>query len=112
MEMKKVDLTTINNGAAVELFQEEFTKVMRNINDISVDRDAEREITLKFKIKPSKDGMSAMTRIQATSKLVAIAVHESSMFIAASGNDAYVTDQRQMGLDFNNKESQEQKPQE
>lgn len=104
-QYKRVDLTTINNGAAVELFKEEFDKVLRNINDISVESDAVREITLKFKIKPTKDRSSATTTIQSSSKLVSIKEHEASVFLANRNNaiEAFVTNPNQMDFNFENK---------
>lgn len=104
-EYQKVSLTTLNNGAAVELFQEEFEKVMRNINDVSVESDSVREIVLKVKIKPSKDRSSAATLIQASSKLVSTAEHKSAIMI--SPTSAYVTNYKQMDLDFKNQQSPE-----
>lgn len=93
-QYKKVDLVTINNGAAMDLFQEEFDKVMRNINDVSIESDAVREISLKFKIKPNKDRTSAVCVIQSSSRLASICEHESSIFLSQKG--AFVTDPRQM----------------
>lgn len=109
MEMKPVDLLTINNGAAVELFNEEFGKVLRNINDISVEADGTREIKLVFKIKPSRDRTSATTTIQASSKLVSISEHQASIFLSNRQNslNAFVTNPNQMTMDFKKDETQE-----
>lgn len=106
MSHKEVNLETINNGAAKELFQHEFEKVLRNIGDVSVNSDAPREIILKFKIKPTKDRQSATVSIKADSKLISVTEHQSSMFLSPQGAKAYVTDQRQMGL-FEKSETKE-----
>ena len=103
MNYKPVDLNTINNGAATELFQEEFEKVMRNINDLSVDSLAPREVSLKFRIKPSKDRQSAITTIQASSKLISVAEHESAILITPKG--AYSANAKQIDM-FENEENQ------
>lgn len=111
MDIKKVDLNTINNGAAVELFNEEFDKVLRNINDLTVDSDATREIHLTVKIKPSRDRSTALTTVKCSSKIVSAKEHESSMFLSCykNGIEAYVTNPHQQTLDFTHK-NEESKP--
>lgn len=110
MEIKPVELATINNGAASELFQEELKKVLGNINDISVDAEAMREIKLVFKIKPSGDRTSSTVTIEASSKLAAVAKHSGSMFLSTKLNkiEAFVTNPHQQHLDFNNQENTQQ----
>ena len=102
MEIKKVELSTINNGAAVELFQEEMDKVLKNINDISVDADAVREIKLVFKIKPTHDRLSAAVIIEAQSKLASVQKHSGSMFLSnkKNGIEAFVSNPNQETIDF------------
>jgi len=109
MEHTKVNLLTINGGAAAELFAEEFKKVMCNINDVSVESDAAREITIKFKIKPSKDRQSATTTVTCSSKVISTSEHESAIFLSPKG-EAYVANYKQIGLDFHNQEQQDQNP--
>lgn len=101
---EKVDLTTINNGAALELFEQEFEKVMLNINDPSINSDADRKIVLTFKVKPNKDRNSAVTTIEASSKLISNQ-HQSSIFV--SNNNAFVTNPKQEIFEF--KQGQEKK---
>lgn len=110
MEVNQVTLSTINNGAALELFQEEFGKVLRNINDISVDADGTREIKLVFKIRPTEDRLSASIIIEATSKLQSVAKHAGSMFLSPKHNgiEAYCTNPHQQTLDFQNKPENQQ----
>lgn len=103
MEHKIVSLTTINNGAALELFEEELKKVLANMNDVSVESDATREITLKFKFKPSNDGSMAVTTVQAISKMAPIKPHGGSIFV--TGRNAYVNNPNQINFDFEGKES-------
>lgn len=95
-------LTTIGNGAAVELFDEELRKVMANINDISVDSEETREITLKVKIKPSKDRTLAGVGIQVRSKLAALSPSASNIFFHNEKNKMtpYVNNPNQGVLDF------------
>lgn len=102
MEYKEVNLDTLNGGSAKDLFDEEFKKVLNNINDINSEPDAVREVKLIFKIKPSKDRRSATTSVQATSKLAGAIPHQGSMFLGFAGNrpKAYVNDIRQTMIDF------------
>lgn len=100
METNKVTLHTINNGAAGELFQEELTKVLANINDISVDAEGIREIKLVFKIRPTHDRLSSAVTIEASSKLACVAKHSGSMFLSNKLNkiEAFVTNPHQQEM--------------
>lgn len=67
---KKVSLENLLNGAIFDLFDEEWEKVIENINDQNVKTDEERNITIKISVKPSKKGygpasvtMSAKTKL-------------------------------------------------
>lgn len=102
MEYQKVRLESINNGAAQELFEEEFKKVLTNINDISVEADAVREIKLVFKIKPSKDRQTAITTVEAHSKLATVMPHSSSIYLSFRDNkpEAFVSNMKQTSFDF------------
>jgi len=86
MNYKAATLETIGGGAALDLFQEEFRRVLGNINDLSVPAETERSITLKFTIKPTKDRGTAAILISATSKMAAIEPHGSHIFIGHEGN--------------------------
>jgi hypothetical protein len=66
-----VDLTKINQGAAVEMFSEELKKVLANIDDANTDPKEKREITLKFTFLPDVDRKQAQVAIDAKSKLAA-----------------------------------------
>lgn len=84
MDVQKVDLGTINNGAALELFQEEFKKVLANINDISVDAKGAREIKLVFKIAPNEvETIRNLTREGLTVEIGAkkYSVHDLKMVV-------------------------------
>ena len=56
MSEEEVTLSLLNlkNGAAVEMFDRQLQRVYNNIGDVNTSLK-EREITLKVKIKPSKD---------------------------------------------------------
>jgi len=109
MDYEEVRIETINNGAAKELFEEEFKKVLANINDISVESDAVRSITLVFTIKPSKDRMAAVTTVEARTKLASVLPHGSSIFLSFNKNvaKAFVNNIKQTTMNF--EASQEEK---
>lgn len=108
-EYSKVRLENINNGAAQELFDEELRKVVRNINDLNVDAEFPREITMKFKIKPTKDRSGAVTTVSVATRLAPLTKHEGTILLAFRENnhEAFVSNMRQLELDFNNKKSED-----
>lgn len=53
--LRDVDLTTLKGGAAIELWQREFARVLENIEDPNTEATEEREITLKITFKPEDD---------------------------------------------------------
>lgn len=53
-ETEPLSLVNILQGAAVEMFDRQLSRVYNNIGDINTDLSA-REITLKVKFSPSKD---------------------------------------------------------
>lgn len=105
MNYSEIELTNINNGAAVDLFAAEMKKVVDNIMDYNTKPDAVREITLKIKIKPNSEREAAVTTISATSKLANIMQHESMMFIANQGGKTgcFVSNSKQIGFEFDEK---------
>lgn len=71
---KEVNLSELHGGSAVELFGIEWDRVMDNILDENVSREAVREITMKVRLKPvCKDGkiQYVQTGIKCQSKLAA-----------------------------------------
>lgn len=101
-EYSKVRLENINQGAAQELFDEELRKVVRNINDLNVDAEFPREITLKFRIKPTKDRSAAVTTVSVATRLAPLTKHEGSILLSFRENspEAYVSNMKQLELDF------------
>ena len=85
MEETPVTLVSIGEGAAVELFDIELERVLKNIADSNTDPDGVREINVKFRIKPKQDRVLGEVRITATSKLVGAKPHESVMYMVKRG---------------------------
>ena len=78
--MKEVSLETIQNGAVVDMFNEELQKVMKNIADENTKPDAVRSITITVKIRPDKTRRSAATQVDC--KITLSPVKPSDGFIS------------------------------
>jgi hypothetical protein len=78
--MKKINLQNFGRGAVYELFDEEFRKVLRNIEDENTPADKERSVTIKIAIKPDKTRRTGEVKIQAYSTLAKVKPAESFVF--------------------------------
>jgi hypothetical protein len=67
-----VTLTSLCDGAAVELFQAELEKVLRNIADPNTDWKTGRKIHLEFSWLTNEDRTAGDVKIKATSKLAGL----------------------------------------
>lgn len=85
---KKITLTTLGSGVLSELFEEDFGKVLRNIADENTKADAIRELTIRIKIKPSKDRGVAVVEVTSNAKLAPIKPFESMAFFQAERGGA------------------------
>jgi hypothetical protein len=63
-----VTLATLANGAAMELFDNEMSKVVENVLDPNTEPDTVREVCLKVKIKPDSSRKNAAVYVQVSSK--------------------------------------------
>ena len=78
--MNKMDLVTFQNGAIIDLFDEELRKVLKNIEDENTVATAERSITIKIAIKPDKKRKVGSVKVQASSTLAKANPTESFLF--------------------------------
>jgi hypothetical protein len=85
MESRMVTLDTINSGAVIDLFTEEFDKLLANIADENTDSDKTRSITIKLSVKPKKDRSKADTKVEVTSRLAPLKPHESMIVLSSDG---------------------------
>jgi hypothetical protein len=101
-EIKEVELENLNGGAALELFADEWRRVMENIIDPNTRPDAVREITLRIKVKPDKTRRAASTEISIGSKLQRVKPHESFIYFETREGKikAYPDDPNQGTLDL------------
>ena len=103
MDYKVMTLENLNSGAVTELFDEEFSKLLKNIADDNTEPDKVRSITIKLMVKPSKDRSKADTRVAVTSILAPLKPHESYILLENNGSRlaAYTTDVKQPELGDN-----------
>jgi hypothetical protein len=64
-----VSLTSLNQGAAIEMFDTEIKKVVENIADLNTPAKAKREITLKVTFLPDEERKQGAVAIVVTCKL-------------------------------------------
>lgn len=85
MESKLVSLDTINNGAVIDLFNEEFEKLLMNISDDNTQPDKQRSISITLRVKPSKDRSKADTTVEVKSNLAPLKPNESFIVFSSDG---------------------------
>lgn len=85
-ELSELTLETLGNGAASDLFDEEFHKVLRNIADPNSDAKAVREVVLKFRIKPSEDRSRADIQVVPTHKLAPLKPFSTGISLVSDGS--------------------------
>ena len=78
--MKKIELQTIQNGAVLDLFDNELSKVIANIEDENTVANQERSITIKIAIKPDKTRRTGEVKVQAFATLAKVKPAESLLF--------------------------------
>lgn len=78
---EKVSLTNLAEGGAVELFDLELQRVLNNMEDPNVLKEAEREIILTVKLKPSDTPGIVRTKIGVKSKLAGRQILQTHMAI-------------------------------
>lgn len=100
MDYRAVQLENLNSGAIIDLFKEEFQKVLDNIADDNTDPTKPREIKIQVTVKPSKDRAKADTKVRVTSSLAPLKPHESFILLSFDGKktSAFVTDINQPEL--------------
>jgi hypothetical protein len=88
-ELGQVSLTTIGEGAALELFDHELGRVLENITDINFPWRAAREITLKINVLPNEDRDEASFVISCTSKLAQAKAFPTRVFISKTARGVF-----------------------
>lgn len=91
--LDSLNLGSIANGAAIELFAKALAAIAANIADTDTSPTAAREIVLKFKIKPEQDRRAFNITTTSSYKLASVKEHVSRAYLGkdAEGN-AYILD--------------------
>ena len=87
--MNKIELSTIQNGAVLDLFNEELRKVLLNIEDENTTANSERSIIIKVTIKPDKTRRTGEVKVQVSANLAKVKPAESFVFFDRDENGTY-----------------------
>lgn len=85
MDQESLAIGNICGGSVDEVFQRELQHVLANIADVNTDPEAERKITLEFKMKPFKDRSGAQIEFGCKSKTVGLSVVKGTIFLQRRG---------------------------
>ena len=100
MDLERLNLNNICEGAAHELFDTEMAALLKNIQDPNTNTAETRKITLEFTFKPSP-GMEYMgIEVRSKSKMSSIKPFESGAHLVRDGRKlgAFAPDKRQRSL--------------
>jgi nitrogen fixation protein FixH len=99
---ERVNLENLGHGAASEMFQKELENVIFNIVDPNTKPEAVRSVTLKLKVKPSKERTMCSVELTCESKLAPSLPHETTMFVGVEHGEAVASeyDPNQMRIPF------------
>lgn len=100
MEEQFVSLDTLAQGAVVEKFEDEFNRVLENVQDPNTKATATRSITITVTLKPDEDRSFASTSVEVKAKLAPSKPVGTAIYIGRHAGRAVATerDSRQMTL--------------
>jgi len=78
--MAELNLTTIGNGIAIEKFNSELQKVLKNILDPNTVPNAKRSISLTVTVKPTSDRKFGTMNVETSVKLAPDIAYASRAF--------------------------------
>jgi hypothetical protein len=84
-EKELVTLSNLCGGAVEEIFQREWSEVLKNVGDVNTAPDAKRKITLEFTIEPFEDRSGAQVTFACKSKVVPVNAAKGTVFLQRSG---------------------------
>lgn len=76
-----ISLKNLGGGAAIERFDDELSRVLDNVMDPNTDAEKVREVTLKVKIKPTKDRDMGAVSIEVNGKIASPSGYPTQIFI-------------------------------
>jgi hypothetical protein len=108
LDYQQVTLKTLNSGAVIDLFEAEWRKLLKNIQDPNTKPDAVRKVKIEIAVKPAKDRRNASTSVSVIANLANIVPHEAFIVIGLEDGEiqAYAFDPNQKSLDFDGEESE------
>ena len=98
MEMDRISVATIKNGAAVELIDAAIQQVLENVVDPDTDAKTKRSVTLKLGFKPDKDRDQMGVTIDVSTSLAPHDTVGTVAFIAHTRDGVVAIETRQRGL--------------
>lgn len=107
-----LNLGTIGNGAAYELFERELARILQNVRDPNTNPTKKRKMNLEFTFEPYNDRSGCAIEITVKSTLCATTGVNATMYISkVEGRlQAFTQDIRQAGL-FDPKDDLDDEPQ-
>jgi hypothetical protein len=100
MDSQVVTLTNLADGAAVELFQEALSSVLRNIAEPNTDAKTVREISLKVRIKPNEERQVGDVLLSTAVKLASLKGVHALVYIGRHAGEYVAVEQpRQLTFD-------------
>lgn len=90
MEGKLVPLAleSLGNGGAMELFNHELEKVLRNCLDVNTDHKFKRSIFIEMKVQPDEKRETAAIKIEVGTKLASPRGLVNQVFLGMEGDRA------------------------
>jgi hypothetical protein len=100
MDYQEVTLDTLNMGAARELFEASWQRLLDNIGDENTKATAVRSIAITVKVKPNDQRSSAETTVSIVERLAPLNPHEHFIVLSGDGQrvQAYTADPKQQVL--------------
>jgi len=92
MEAERVSLISIGGGAAVELFDRELERVLRNVLDPNCPADAKRKITLTFTFAPDDRRECSRVAISSETKLAPPLGHGTLVYLGELDGEVAATE--------------------
>jgi len=100
-----VSLATLNNGAAIEQFDNELDVVLQNILDPNTKPETKREVILKVAITPAEHRRHADVSIQVTSKIAPAQESRTVFFLGSKRGRAVAAERDLKQLSFLDEET-------
>lgn len=80
-QLPVTDLATVGEGAAMEKFDREWSRLLDNVRDVNTDPTAPRSVTLTIELHPKESRDGGRVIVKARSKLAPHRPHEATVFI-------------------------------